>query len=135
MCDYSLQHVASRPAKVGDKLISSGFKDTSSRGFTAEGDCNTAICLLPGTELAFDKDIAVASWFYRWVYYTVRLARFRQVELDDRIAHHDALELPDGTIVKLNSLELGQTATVLQLPAAPKTEAEEKEQTRMEVVG
>jgi hypothetical protein len=25
MCDYSLQHVANRPAKVGDKLVSSTF--------------------------------------------------------------------------------------------------------------
>jgi hypothetical protein len=32
--------------------------------------------------------------------------------------HHDALEFPDGLIVKVTRLVEGQTATVLQLPAA-----------------
>jgi hypothetical protein len=27
MCDYSLQYVASRPAKVGDKLVSTKFSN------------------------------------------------------------------------------------------------------------
>ena len=50
-------------------------------------------------------------------------------------AHHDALELPDGKIVKLTVLAAGQLATVLQLPAAPKTAAEAEEQKRLEFVG
>jgi hypothetical protein len=36
-------------------------------------------------------------------------------------AHHDALEFPDGRIVLLTLLREGQQATVLQLPAQPKT--------------
>ena len=35
MCDYSLEFVESRPAKVGDKLISTGFPQTVSRGFAS----------------------------------------------------------------------------------------------------
>ena len=54
MCDYSLMHVASRPATVGDKLVSTKFSNTITRGFSAVDDPNTAVCLLPGTEIAFD---------------------------------------------------------------------------------
>ena len=33
MCDYSLQHVASRPAMVGDELMSTKFHNSITRGF------------------------------------------------------------------------------------------------------
>ena len=36
MCDYSLHHVKSRPAKVGDKLTTRNF-GTGTRGFAAQG--------------------------------------------------------------------------------------------------
>ena len=61
------------------------------------------------------------------------MARFRQLHKDEKLRHHDALEFPDGQTVMLHDLEPGQTATVLQLPAAPKTEAEAEEQRRLEV--
>src|SRR5437016_4968657 len=57
MCDYSLHHVMSRPAAVGDKLVSTTFPGTITRGFAARGDPNTAVCLLPGTEVAFADDV------------------------------------------------------------------------------
>ena len=57
MCDYSLRLVASRPAKVGDKLISTRFPQTSTRGFASVDDRNVAVCLLPGTELAFENEV------------------------------------------------------------------------------
>ena len=53
MCDYSLHHVANRPAKVGDKLVTTKFRESSTRGFAAIGEPNVAVCLLPGTEIAF----------------------------------------------------------------------------------
>ena len=52
MCDYSLHNVKSRPAKVGDKLTTQHF-NTGTTGFAAPEDRNTAVCVLPGTELAF----------------------------------------------------------------------------------
>jgi len=55
MCDYSLHHVASRPAKVGDKLVTTQFNNSITRGFAAVGEPNVAVCLLPGTEVAFEK--------------------------------------------------------------------------------
>jgi hypothetical protein len=51
------------------------------------------------------------------------------------MAHHDALEFPDGQILLLTLLGEGQQATVLQLPAEPKTAAESVAQQRMVCVG
>ena len=53
MCDYSLHYVASRPAKIEDKLIVTTFKNSITRGFAAVGEPTVAVCLLPGTEIAF----------------------------------------------------------------------------------
>jgi len=57
MCDYSLQYVASRPAKVGDKLVSTKFSNSITGSFAAVGEPNGAVCLLPGTEVAFEKEV------------------------------------------------------------------------------
>jgi hypothetical protein len=140
MCDYSLQNVASRPAKVGDKLVTTPFGDSITRGFAAAGEPNVAVCLLPGTEVAFENEIEFeggpglfATW-KRTKRIGEMVARFRQVNLDQLHAHHDALEFPNGEFVLLTRLCDGQFATVLQLPAAPRTAAEAEEQKRIAVV-
>jgi hypothetical protein len=46
--------------------------------------------------------------------------------MDQRCTHHDALEFPNGQTVLLTSLCEGQNATVLQLPARPKTAIKEE---------
>ena len=60
MCDYSLHNVKSRPAKVGDKLTIRDF-GTGTRGFSAAEDMNVAVCVLPGTELSFEEEVACDS--------------------------------------------------------------------------
>ena len=70
MCDYSLHSVASRPAKVGDKLITTRFDNTCTRGFAAAEDRNVAVCLLPGTEIAFDRE---AEWDHVFAHLLPRL--------------------------------------------------------------
>lgn len=119
MCDYSLHHVMSTPAKVGDVLKTTSFVGSSTRGFCAAGDPTVAVCVLPGTELAFSAEIECdrAVGFLPHRRLAAMVARFRQVDLDKPYAHHDAIELPDGQIVLLTNLSEGQTATVLQLPA------------------
>jgi hypothetical protein len=117
MCDYSLQLVASRPARVGDKLISTSFPQTTTRGFASVDDRNVAVCLLPGTELAFGKEVRcetdiVFSWRLGH-----KVAKFQEINKGQSNVHHDALEFPDGKIVLLTHLCKGQRATVLQLPA------------------
>jgi hypothetical protein len=118
MCDYSLHLVASRPAKVGDKLVTTDFAKSMTRGFSAIGEPEVAVCLLPGTELAFDDDVQYERLLNLfWCRVNHRVARFRQVDVKDPNVHHDALEFPNGLIVKVTRLVGGQTATVLQLPA------------------
>jgi hypothetical protein len=57
MCDYSLELVASRPAKTGDELVTTKFQNSMTRGFAAIGEPNVAVCLLPGTEVAFEHEV------------------------------------------------------------------------------
>jgi hypothetical protein len=137
MCDYSLHNVKSRPAKVGDKLRTRLF-NTGTRGFAAPEDANTAVCVLPGTELAFASSVRSnrLSWL-TWKVITLphTTAIFRQVNKDNPHTHHDALEFPDGQIVMLTELLQGQKATVLQLPAQPVTAVEAKAQERLPQMG
>ena len=121
MCDYSLHATASRPAKAGDKLISTSFSRTSTRGFAAETDRNVAVCLMPGTELGFAENVKYGrNWF--WCANTgFSVARFRKIEASSHQPHQDALEFPDGKVVLLTALVPGQRARVLQLP--PKANA------------
>ena len=62
-------------------------------------------------------------------------AIFRQVNKQRVAAHHDALEFPDGQVVLLTFLCEAQQATVLQLPAEPKTPRELENQKRAACVG
>jgi hypothetical protein len=119
MCDYSLHHVKSRPAKVGDQLTTHDF-GLGTRGFAASEDKNVAVCVLPGTELSFATEVTCLPRMLGWRKRTInhKTAIFRQINQGWATAHHDALEFPDGETVLLTFLEEGQKATVLQLPAA-----------------
>ena len=121
MCDYSLHHVASRPAKVGDKLVTSAFDSSTTHGFCAVGEPNVAVCLRPGTELAFESDVesnhaTLGGLGMEMGNLGGNVARFTQVDMDRPAAYHDALEFPNGKIVLVTYLRRGQVATVLQLP-------------------
>jgi hypothetical protein len=116
MCDYSLEHLTSRQAAVADKLIATQFPSTITRGFADAGDPTIAVCLRPGTEIAFDKPARYVSGLFRWRKTAGTVARFRQIDVDVPATHHDALEFPDGTLVLVTRLVSGQHATVLQLP-------------------
>src|SRR3981081_4191717 len=60
MCDYSLEHMLSRHAKVGDKLTTHRFP-SGTRGFAASENSAMAVCVLPGTELAFSAEVTFRS--------------------------------------------------------------------------
>jgi hypothetical protein len=137
MCDYSLHNVASRPAKVGDKLTTRDFR-TGTRGFAASEDARVAVCVLPGTELAFaapveNISVGLLGWGRTKAFH--RTAIFRQINKERAAAHHDALEFPDGQIVLLTRLSEGQEAVVLQLPVQPVTTSEAEAQKRVAYVG
>jgi hypothetical protein len=121
MCDYSLHAVKTRPALVGETLITTTFRGTSTRGFASEREPEVAVCMLPGTELAFAENVKYDS---RWIW--TRQTRFQvgkfgvtDRHIPDR--HHDTIEFPDGSRVPVTLLCEGQRATVLQLPVVQRT--------------
>jgi hypothetical protein len=122
MCDYSLHNIASRPAKVGDELLTTEFANTFTRGFSAIGEPNMAVCLLAGTELAFREEAKcdhLLAKLFPWLGLGKlgdKVARFRQISVDQPNVHHDALEFANGKIAFVTTLRPGQRATVVQLP-------------------
>jgi hypothetical protein len=89
---------------------------TGTRGFAAADDPGLAVCVLPGTELAFAGEVAcLPTGLLGWKTKTInhQTAIFRQVDKDKLAAHHDALEFPDGRTVLLTLLCEGQAAIVL----------------------
>ena len=83
MCDYSLDLVASRPAKVGDELVTRMFENSMTRGFAAIGAPDVAVCLLPGTEVAFEQDVRYERFFafLPHIKLGTKVARFRQINV------------------------------------------------------
>jgi hypothetical protein len=137
MCDYSLHTVQTRPARVGDKLTTRDF-GTGTKGFAAPESPAMAVCVLPGTELAFNEEVAIPAFGFLWQKQKTlghKTAIFRQINKGVLHAYHDALEFSNGKIVLLTCLCEGQEATVLQVPAQPMTATEVDEQRRTEYIG
>jgi hypothetical protein len=114
--------------------VATKFPNSITRGFAAVGEPNVAVCLLPGTEIAFDQNVECEPSFGIGILPNKkigqRLARFRQINMDNVVTHHDALEFPDGQVVLVTRLCEGQRATVLQLPIAAHPAAAERREVR-----
>ncbi|HEV2718206.1 MAG TPA: hypothetical protein VGU64_23275 [Terriglobales bacterium] len=137
MCDYSLHNLTSRLAKLGDKLTTRDF-GTGTRGFAASEDQNVAVCIRPGTELSFAREVTYQTiGMFPLTYKGIKhnTAIFRQINKERIATNHDALEFPDGQIVLLTCLREGQVARVLQLPAEAKTAVAVKAQRRAAFAG
>jgi hypothetical protein len=116
MCDYSLHAVESRPAEVGETLITTTFRVTSTRGFASESEPDVAVCMLPGTELSFAENV---RYYSRWIWtreINFRVGKFGVTDSHAPDRHHDAIEFPDGRRVLVTLLCEGQRVSVLQLP-------------------
>jgi hypothetical protein len=123
MCEYSLRSVASRPAKIGDDLVVTSFPNSFTRGFAAVGQPDVAVCLVPGTELAFEKEACTDRlfWFLPNRKLGSTVARFCRINENLPSTHQDALEFPSGEKVLLTNMSDGQCARVIQLPATART--------------
>jgi hypothetical protein len=128
MCDYSLHAAAQKPAEKGQKMKTARLTYTagSSGGFFDADDPNVAICLQPGTEVAFDKPPLLRRGYFAFVPSMIRrqlgqglpqVATFRKVDTANERAHHDALEFAGGRVVKIDELKAGLSAKVVSLPA------------------
>jgi hypothetical protein len=80
MCDYSLHAIASRPAEVGETIVSTCFRGSSTRGFASPKELGVAVCLLPGTELAFEKDVKCHGGWFRWRTVEYNVAKFCKID-------------------------------------------------------
>jgi hypothetical protein len=115
-------------------LVTKDF-GTGTRGFASVTDATTAVCLLPGTEVAFASEVTYADWRFGSLFTGAfrvktshKTAIFREINKGKAGIHRDALEFPDGNIVLLTRLYEGQEATVLQLPAETRVPVEVKKQ-------
>ena len=120
MCDYSLEQQASREAVAGDRLVTTAFPASTTLGFATADAPDVAVCLRPGTELVFEEPVAFSGLFRFLLQahaHECRTARFRHVNEENPLMHHDALEFANGQVVLLTHLAPGQRATVIQLPA------------------
>lgn len=126
MCDYSLEQQASRDAMAGDRLVTAAFPGSTTLGFAADGSPGVAVCLQPGTELAFTAPVVFGGLFRFLLQahaHDCRFARFRHVNEGNPLLHHDALEFANGQVVLLTHLRPGQQAMVIQLPATVRSTA------------
>jgi hypothetical protein len=127
MCDYSLQHVKSRPARncgpdtsipARERLLRRRIATRQFAFFRGQN--------LPSSTPVRRNRLRWLTWKAETLPHTTAI--FRQVNKDNPRIHHDALEFPDGHMVLLTDLLEGQEATVLQLPAQPVTAVELKAQ-------
>ncbi len=121
MCDYSLEQLASRSVLAGDRLVTTAFAGSTTLGFAAAAEPGVVVCLAPGTRIEFAAPAAFSGLFgflLQAQQHDGLAARFRRVNEDNPLVHHDALEFANGQIVLLTKLKPGQEAVVLQLPAA-----------------
>jgi hypothetical protein len=107
-----------RPAEVAERLVSTKFSAAGTRGFASPTNPKVAVCLRPGTELAFENNVQTGGVMFRKSV-GAQLARFRQINTDNPYQLHDAREFSKGTIALVTDLVPGQMATVVQLPASP----------------
>src|SRR5258708_14395755 len=93
MCDYSLHAVATRPAKVAETLVSTKFSTGGTRGFASPDDPKVAVCLRPGTAIAFANDVQTGGIMFR-MSIGPRLSRVRPIDLNKPNHHPDPLQFP-----------------------------------------
>ena len=65
MCDYSLESVTTRGARVGQPLILTQFENSFTRAFSGSDDPRVAVCLRPGTELNSNEMSSATASFSR----------------------------------------------------------------------
>src|SRR5262249_15695684 len=114
--------VAPGRARIGDKLVATKFPNSITRGFGAVDEPHVAVCLLPGTEIAFDQNVECEPSFGIGILphkkIGQRLARFRQINMDNARDPSRRVGIPGRAGSAAHAPLRGPGATVLQLPIA-----------------
>jgi hypothetical protein len=98
MCDYSLEHVDSRPAIAGETLTVRSYGHT--KGF-AGGDPECVTCVKEGTKLSLELAEGAEE---------VTMTR---ANTQAHHVHHDAIIRADGSVEMLQALPAGTKVVVL----------------------
>ncbi len=115
MCDYSLELYRSRPAVEGEQYTLRRFP-SGTMGFTAERDCETAVCLPADAHLRLEG-IGEAI---RQAYVVNSTEEVTMTRMDGtNFSHRDAVRFANGREVLLQGLNAGIVATLVEvLPEA-----------------
>jgi hypothetical protein len=120
MNDDTLEQQLNRPARAGDRIQTTAFRQLAMNGFCSAGNTRIAVCLLPGTEIVFDDPLTEGegpSAFHAHAPHVERrMASFCTIENHLAHARCGALAFADGHVVPLTRVHPGQLATVVQLP-------------------
>jgi hypothetical protein len=83
--------------------VSTRFMNGGTVGFASPAERGVAVCLLPGTELAFEKKVRYRGAWFKSHTVNFNVAKFCKLAPEDPFQHHDALAFPDGSTVLVNT--------------------------------
>lgn len=104
MCDYSLEHYQSRPARQGEKYVSNRFP-SGSIGFVVPGDQSVAVCMTCDTRLKLESIPMMMQ--LRLGLSPVETVTFVRIEGG---FYHDGVRFDNGRVLSLQDLGPGITA-------------------------
>jgi hypothetical protein len=107
------------PAKVGETLITTTFPGTPTRGFASESDPAIAVCMLPGTELAFDQEVKYDSGWVWTKTINIRVGKFGGMNRNVQHSDHDAIKFPDRNQCAVNSSQRGPASDGASIGCTP----------------
>jgi len=109
MCDYSLEHYRTRPARAGERYKTHRFPSRTI-GFVSPGDCETAVCMQADTNLQLTGIPAEVQQEHGLA--SSEQAVFTRLE-NGPYLHRDAIQFRNGATVTLQELGDGITAHVV----------------------
>ena len=111
MCDYSLELYRSRPAVEGEQYTLRRFP-SGTMGFTAERDCETAVCLPADAHLRLEG----VGEAIRQAYAVGPTEEVVMTRMDGTaFSHRDAVRFANGREVLLQGLNAGIVATLVEV--------------------
>lgn len=123
MCDYSLEHFASRPAETGETLVLRKFPSGSPGFVGAKTDQDAipteAVCLAEGCLLRIELYDAELGLGIEDIFFTHTSPHMGHT------GYRDALKMADGSVRRLTSLPQGTRVRVLMLVKADAKEDRE----------
>ena len=120
MCDYSNEEQASRPAKIGDQLVTAGIGEFDCVGMVSLDEPDVAVCLLPGSRLKITGGVSVALQKKLQISPTDHVTFEKRDVPAGQSDYSDSLHFDShvsGELILLQDLPTGVGFEVLSVPA------------------